>query len=149
MDADTGYLVLDVTGTTQTGEIVNTAGVRFALLDLAAATENTATDARVELAGVPATLTAAGAAAFGTYPEGEELDPVDLAFSVAAECGAVAVASENTAAGSAGAADDGADLAPVAASADVAWLIGLVVALLVLALLAAIVLLRRRAVSAR
>ena len=30
------------------------------------------------ITGIPATLTDAGAAAFGTYEAGEELDPVDV-----------------------------------------------------------------------
>jgi len=96
---------------------------------------------------VPATLTAAGAAAFGTYPEGAALDPVDLAFSVA-DCGVVSVTSDDALAESGAAAVSGDEVTPVSSTAGLAWLIWLVVALLILAALGTVVLLRRRAVSA-
>ncbi|WP_169747772.1 HtaA domain-containing protein, partial [Demequina subtropica] len=81
-------LVLDVTGETQAGETVEQTGVRFATVDTAAAEVSTDGDT-VTLTGIPATLTADGAAAFGTYPEGSELDAVTLTVTGAQACGGV------------------------------------------------------------
>ncbi|WP_169746811.1 HtaA domain-containing protein, partial [Demequina gelatinilytica] len=81
-------LVLDVTGETQAGDAVEQTGVRFATLDTAAAEVSTDGDT-VTLTDIPATLTADGAAAFGTYPEGSELDPVTLTVTAAEACGGV------------------------------------------------------------
>lgn len=73
-------LLLDVQGDTQGGETVNRTGVEFAAIDLnAAKTGNSGGE--LEFADAPATLTAAGSVAFGTYPEGEALDPVTIAFT--------------------------------------------------------------------
>ncbi|MFF2273003.1 HtaA domain-containing protein, partial [Agromyces sp. NPDC058136] len=89
------YLTLDVSGTTQDGTPVEAKRVRFAELDLASGFA--ATDGALTGADVPATLTADGAAAFGTYAAGEELDPVDFTIPLAADCGVVAVAAADTA----------------------------------------------------
>ncbi|KQR39593.1 HtaA domain-containing protein [Microbacterium sp. Leaf159] len=81
---DTGYLVFDVLGTTQDGQSVDQKAVRlaeFALGDAAVI------DGVLSLEAIPTTLTEAGAAAFGTYAAGEELDPVTALLPVAAECG--------------------------------------------------------------
>jgi hypothetical protein len=81
---DKGYLVFDVTGTTQGGERVDQKDVRlaeFALGDAAVV------DGVLSLDAVPATLTEAGAAAFGTYAAGEALDPVTAVIPVDADCG--------------------------------------------------------------
>ncbi|MBD3751820.1 MAG: HtaA domain-containing protein [Micrococcales bacterium] len=53
-------------------------------------------DGAITLDAVPATLTDAGAAAFGTYPSGEQLDPVSAVIPVTADCvtAAPAVAEE-------------------------------------------------------
>jgi hypothetical protein len=75
--ADGAYLLLDVSGETQQGTAVDASRVRFAELDLAAGTLAEVNGAAV-YTDVPAVLTAAGAEAFGTYPEGEPLDPVTL-----------------------------------------------------------------------
>jgi hypothetical protein len=82
---DTGYLVFDVTGTTQDGASVDQPGVRlaeFALGDAAVV------DGKLSLDAIPTTLTEAGAAAFGTYAAGEALDPVTAVIPVNTECGA-------------------------------------------------------------
>ncbi len=84
LTGDTGYLVFDVTGTTQAGEAVAQEGVRlaeFALADAAVA------DGALTLDAVPTTLTAAGASAFGTYEVGEELDPMSAVIPVDGACG--------------------------------------------------------------
>ncbi|WAA66609.1 HtaA domain-containing protein [Microbacterium oxydans] len=81
---DKGYLVFDVTGTTQGGESIDQKGVRlaeFALGDAAVV------DGKLTLDAIPATLTDAGAAAFGTYAAGEALDPVTAVIPVNADCG--------------------------------------------------------------
>ncbi|KRA25080.1 hypothetical protein ASD65_12095 [Microbacterium sp. Root61] len=88
---DTGYIVVDVAGTTQTGEPISAAGVRlaeFAVPDLEI------TDGALVLDALPATLTEAGAAAFGTYPAGEAMDPVSAVIPVDG-CEVTAAAAEN------------------------------------------------------
>ncbi|WP_205820521.1 HtaA domain-containing protein, partial [Microbacterium sp. K33] len=80
---DKGYLVFDVSGTTQGGESVDQKAVRlaeFALGDAAVV------DGKLSLDAIPTTLTEAGAAAFGTYAAGEALDPVTAVIPVDAEC---------------------------------------------------------------
>lgn len=91
-------LLLDVAGTTQAGDAVATTGVEFAELDLAAA-ERAGGGDLVVFTGIPAVLTAAGAAAFGTYPAGEVLDPVDLSITTGPACAEPVVAPAATAAG--------------------------------------------------
>ncbi|MCS3442651.1 hypothetical protein M2389_001427 [Microbacterium phyllosphaerae] len=84
---DTGYLVFDVLGTTQDGQNVDQKAVRlaeFALGDAAVV------DGALSLDAIPTTLTEAGAAAFGTYAAGEELDPVTAQLPVAEDCGVAA-----------------------------------------------------------
>ncbi|KYJ97182.1 HtaA domain-containing protein [Microbacterium sp. CH1] len=84
LTGDTGYLVFDVTGTTQAGEAVAQEGVRLAEFALADAA---VVDGALTLDAVPTTLTAAGASAFGTYEAGEELDPVSAVIPVDGACG--------------------------------------------------------------
>jgi hypothetical protein len=82
---DRAVLLLDVSGTTQEGTPVSSTGVEFAELDLAGA-EQTGGGDLVAFTGIPAVLTEAGAAAFGTYEAGSELDPVDLLITVDPAC---------------------------------------------------------------
>lgn len=84
------YLLLDVKGTTQGGETVSQAGVRFAELDMSGI-ERSADG--ITAANVSATLTEAGASAFGTYPAGEELDAVSFTLPVAVDCASGIVAN--------------------------------------------------------
>jgi hypothetical protein len=84
---EVGYIVVDITGTTQSGEPIAMTDVRFAQFTVPA--DAVGTDA-ITLDGVPVTMTAAGATAFGSYPEGEELDPLTLDVPLAADCGAEA-----------------------------------------------------------
>ncbi|KAB1889828.1 hypothetical protein F6W69_17545 [Microbacterium oxydans] len=89
---DKGYLVFDVTGTTQGGESIDQKGVRlaeFALGDAAVV------DGALTLDAIPTTLTEAGASAFGTYAAGEELDPVTAVIPVGADCGVEAEKPES------------------------------------------------------
>ncbi len=91
---ETGYLVFDVAGQTQDGASVSETGVRFAQFTVPSLE---VADGAITLAEVPATLTDAGAAAFGTYPSGEALDPISAAIPVTADCvTAVPVAEEPT-----------------------------------------------------
>jgi large repetitive protein len=85
VDATTAYLYLDVSGTTQEGAEIAESTVEFARLDLAAAAVEVA-GAALRIVDAPATLTADGAHAFGTYPAGEPLDPVTLVFSTDTAC---------------------------------------------------------------
>lgn len=130
IDADRAQLVLDVIGTTQDGVAVEAEGIVFADLDLAAATRS-AQGGQLSITNAPATLTATGADAFGTYPAGEEFDPVTITGQLADDCGdVVAIAAETE--------NDGAvDGVPVWV-----WLITTVLAAAIVAL--TIVLVRRR-----
>jgi len=89
VDGDQAVLLLDLTGTTQAGEAVVATAVEFAELDLSGV-ESTREGDTVTWADVPATLTAAGSAAFGTYPEGEALDPLTVVATVDSTCGSAA-----------------------------------------------------------
>ncbi len=84
VDAGTALLILDVTGTTQEGEAVSELGVEFVELDLADVVQ--IVDGILTVTDATALLTPAGAAAFGTYPEGEQFDPVSLTAVLDASC---------------------------------------------------------------
>ncbi len=86
IDDDSALLIVDIHGTTQTGEAVDQADVEFGELDLTDATVARDGDTLTWTA-VPATLTESGSAAFGTYPAGEALDPLTIVATVDAECG--------------------------------------------------------------
>jgi hypothetical protein len=137
VDDDTAYLLLDVSGTTQDGAAVDSRAVQFAEIDLAGALQNDG--GAVTLTAAPATLTAAGAAAFGTYPEGEQLDPVTAAFTVAADCATPVeelASPTSTTAVETTAADE---------PADMWWILWVALAVLVVAAMAvAVVVVRRR-----
>lgn len=116
------YLLLDVTGETQEGEAVSQEGVRFAKLDISGLEK---TDTNLSIADATATLTAEGAAAFGTYPAGEQLDTVAFTLPITATCAGDAATTEPM---------------PISAQADDAgmptWLIILII-VVVLAIVAA------------
>lgn len=80
------FLLLDVKGEKQEGGSISESDVRFAELDLSGI-ERSADG--LTAANISATLTDAGAAAFGTYPAGTELDAVSFTLPVAVDCGAV------------------------------------------------------------
>jgi len=80
-------LAFDVTGDTMDMVSVSARDVEFVALEWSAG------DERVDVAtgewvvsGAQATLTASGSEAFGTYPEGELFDPVDLRLLVTPSC---------------------------------------------------------------
>ena len=133
IDGERAVLLLDVTGTTQSGEPVARTGVEFAALDLAAAERGGGGDL-VAFSGIPATLTAAGAAAFGTYPEGEALDPVDLAITLDPACLEPVVAVDEPRAGTENA----------SAASPLPWILGALVLLLVVPALIVVLVRRRR-----
>lgn len=83
-------VVVDLRGTTQDFVPVDSVDVPFLSGDLAAAQWSETGDALL-LEGIPLTLTAEGAEAFGTYPAGEAFDPLDLEVSTSAECAARAI----------------------------------------------------------
>ena len=134
---DIGYLVFDVAGETQGGQAVDVTAVRFAEFSLAGVNPE---DGVLTLDSLPVTLTAAGADAFGTYPVGEQLDPVSALVEVGADCGQAApveppatTPSEEPAPG----ADGG--IAPVV------WILGGIALLALLALIIWLIARRRRA----
>lgn len=79
----TAHLIFDVSGTTQDGTPVDEVGVEFAEIDTSGVT---VADGTATLAAAPVLLAEAGSAAFGTYPAGEELDPIAVTFSATSDC---------------------------------------------------------------
>ncbi|CAN5135543.1 hypothetical protein BH11ACT4_BH11ACT4_07790 [soil metagenome] len=79
----TATLLLDVTGTTQQGDPVDAKAVEFATIKTDAAVID---GGRYRLDAAATTLTAAGAAAFGTYTAGTALDPITVDFAASPEC---------------------------------------------------------------
>ena len=136
VDADTALLLLDVSGTTQDGAAVDNKAVEFAEIDLAGVLEND--EGAVTITAAPAVLTEAGAGAIGTYPAGEALDPISIAFTTAADC---AVPVDDAAAP----ATTSAETVSAESPADFGWIVWAIIALVVvLAAVVAIVLVRRR-----
>lgn len=80
-------VVVDIRGTTQDSVPVDSVDVPFLTGDLAAA-QWSAEEGALLIEGIPLTLTAEGAEAFGTYPEGEAFDPLDLELATSPECAA-------------------------------------------------------------
>ncbi|OJX63162.1 MAG: hypothetical protein BGO95_09090 [Micrococcales bacterium 73-13] len=132
LTASGAELLLDVSGTTQDGTPVDAHGVEFATLDLSGVVPESS-DGTLTWTAVPAVLTAAGSAAFGTYAEGEELDPVTLSVVLSAACGQAA-GVEETAAPEVAALGTGAP-----SGADLGWIWWLVGGLVLLAIVVAIV----------
>ncbi|MHA6670103.1 HtaA domain-containing protein [Homoserinimonas sp. A447] len=87
---DSGALYFDVNGTTQDGAEVDARMVEFVTLALDAGELAERTDDRLTIRDVPATLTDAGAEAFGTYQAGEPFDPVTIELTFDGECEAPA-----------------------------------------------------------
>jgi hypothetical protein len=134
VDADTAILLLDVSGTTQEGTPVDQQDVEFVEVDLSGATEEA--DGTLTVTAAPTMLTEAGAAAFGTYEQGEAFDPVSFVLPLDAAC-ATAVEPTDTATVTA---------EPVASGAGLTWLWVLIAVVLLLAIAAVVVIvLRRRA----
>jgi hypothetical protein len=85
-------LLLDVSGVSMEeamaggSERTTSAAVEFVQLDLAAGTVTRA-DGTVTVTGIPASLTAAGQAAFTNYTAGTAFDPVSLTYTEATACG--------------------------------------------------------------
>mgnify|MGYP001267567346 CR=1 FL=1 len=134
VNGDRAVLLLDITGETQDGRTVSAPGVEFVELDLEAA-ERTEDGDAIAWTGVPATLAAAGATAFGTYDTGTEFDPIDLRVALDADCVEPVAEPE--------AATTSVETEP---SSDSSSIVGIVLAVLAaLAIAVAIVLLVRRA----
>ncbi len=133
IDGERAVLLLDVSGTTQDGQPVSSVGVEFVELDLAAAEAGGGGDL-VSFAGIPTTLTAAGAAVFGTYEAGTAFDPLDLRITLDPACiePAVAVVEE-----------PGVEVETASAASPLPWV--LLAVLVALAVVAAVIVLTRRA----
>jgi hypothetical protein len=133
IDGDRAVLLLDISGTTQDGEPVSSTGVEFAELDLAQAEAGGGGDL-VSFAGIPATLTAAGAAAFGTYETGTAFDPVDLRITIDPACIEPAAAVD----------ERDAEVEVASAVSPLPWIIGAILIALAIAVAAVIVTRRAR-----
>lgn len=141
VDGERAVLLLDVTGTTQEGEAVAQPAVEFAELDLASA-EHTRDGDLAGWAQVPATLTADGAAAFGTYPAGEALDPLTITATIVGGCEVAAPAVTPTP--SAEPTDDVAAPGDAASAGWPLWATVLLIAVLLAAIAATVLLPVRR-----
>ncbi len=84
---ESGTLYLDVVGTTQEGAPIDERGVEFATITVPSETRE---DGGISIVDATATLTDAGAAAFGTYQAGETLDPLSFDFTVEEGCALLA-----------------------------------------------------------
>ena len=80
-------LFVDISGETMDGVTVSETGIPFAHVDLGSATV-TRDGMTVTIANAPATLTREGSRAFGTYPAGEELDPITVVMLSTLDCAA-------------------------------------------------------------
>ncbi|WP_435738273.1 HtaA domain-containing protein [Cellulosimicrobium sp. PMB13] len=81
VNGSTGTLVVDVRSSDMEGNASSSNGVAFASLDLSGA--RSTSGSTITWSGAPATLTAAGAAAFaGFYDAGTALSPVTVSFPV-------------------------------------------------------------------
>ncbi|MGI9823504.1 HtaA domain-containing protein [Agromyces sp. Marseille-Q5079] len=150
LDGDGGaVLLLDVAGTTQDGEPIALTSVRFAELDLA---DGVSIEDGVLSGEATAVLTEDGAAAFGTYPAGEELDPVSFTATVSGDCvGTAPVADSSTEAeGPTAEGDSAAAATETTQSGPVWWIWALLASLLVILLaVIAVIVIRARRVSDR
>jgi hypothetical protein len=145
VDETSAVLLLDISGTTQDGAEISRTGVEFGAVDLSGAV--TDENGSISITDAPAVLTAAGADAFGTYPEGEALDPITATFSVAADCALPAEEEETPVTTMA---QDETETAVVTDEAsDLGWIIWAVLALIVIAAIVAVVLVLRRRAAAR
>ncbi len=85
--ARSATLVFDVTGDTMDMVSVSAEDVEFVTLAWSAGDESVDVAAgEWVVTGAQATLTAAGSESFGTYPEGESFDPVDIRLLVTPSC---------------------------------------------------------------
>lgn len=80
-----GALYFSVTGDTQEGVSVDEASVRFAEVNIQRYSVDPGAGVWA-LVSAPVVLTEEGAAAFGTYPAGETMDPMDIEIRVAPNC---------------------------------------------------------------
>ena len=127
---------IDIISTTQAGDDVNESQIRFVQLDLTGV-DVQSTGATLELSERAATLTAEGAAAFGTYPEGEAFDPVTVTLTSAADCVTAAAPSDSN--------DDEATSADASSPATwIWWVIALAVLIALVIALVLVVRARRR-----
>ncbi|SFR92070.1 Htaa protein [Agromyces sp. CF514] len=143
LDGEGGaILLLDVAGTTQDGAPVDLKSVRFAELDLG---EGVTVVDGVLTGEAAAVLTADGAAAFGTYPADEELDPVSFTATVSSDCVVAAPASVETAEVESDAkAVEAVDQAADTGSAWWIWALSAALLVIVLAIVAVLVIRSRR-----
>ena len=80
-----GAIYFSVKGNTQDGVSVDEASVRFAEVNIQRYSVDPGAGVWA-LVSAPVVLTEDGAAAFGTYPAGEAMDPIDIEIRVAPNC---------------------------------------------------------------
>jgi hypothetical protein len=92
-------IIVDIRGTTQDFVPIDSTAVPFVTGDPGLA-EWSVEGSTLRIDGIPLTLTAEGAEAFGTYPAGEAFDAITLELDTTAACAEAAIAAR-TSAGSA------------------------------------------------
>ncbi|MBQ1442355.1 MAG: HtaA domain-containing protein [Renibacterium sp.] len=144
VDDRTAFLLLDVSGPTMDGAMIDDKAASFLKLDLAAAGP-VLKDGVLTVTAAPGALTPAGSTAFPNYPSGAAFDPVSFSFPVGADCGTPPKAEPPVAAPPANALSG----SEAGQSADFWWLLWAIpAAILGAALLLAFVwLLRRRLIG--
>ena len=138
VDADTAYLLLDVSGPTMDGDPVDADGVSFVELSLTGAMTVSEDGLTVTGTAVPTEITTEGNEAFPNYEAGTAFDPLNFSFAIDPACViATPVVEPST------------EVTPPAGVAPLwPWIVG---GLVLLAALAAvtIVLVRRRTATVR
>ncbi len=89
IDSDSAVILVDVSGTTQEGAAIDAKSVEFVTLDLSDTIA--ATGGVLTVTDAPATLTADGSEAFGTYEAGEAFDPVTIELGIDPACATITV----------------------------------------------------------
>lgn len=144
VDDRTAFLLLDVSGPTMDGAMIDDKSASFLKLDLGAVGV-ALKDGRMTVSAAPGTLTAAGNIAFPNYPSGTAFDPVSFSLPVGTDCGTPAEAKVPAAAGPAKALSGN----EAGQSGDLWWLLWAIPATILSAALSVAVfwLLRRRLVG--
>lgn len=83
---DRATLVIDVSGPTMDGTVIDAADVPFAAIDLSGAGVVTRREGVLYVEAASTSLTAAGTQAFPDYAEGEAFDPVTIVVPVGDDC---------------------------------------------------------------
>lgn len=143
VDDRTAFLLLDVSGATMDGAMIDNKASSFVKLDLGAV--STSFDGgTMKVTAAPSALTPAGHIAFPNYESGAAFDPVSFSFPVPADCGKPTEAKTPVVAPPVNSLDGGSAAQP----GDLWWLLWAIpVAIIAAALVLLLVLFLRRRLS--